>query len=133
MMYRFPTALLVSYWLEAFSCTFFFFVQPMKTSGYTVGNRPSGRLFKFWTFPKMSPQLCTHCPQILQYSLDFYQRVSSTNRSKWPKCLSNNVQAHFPSASPHKLAFSFHFLSKYIFPIIIFQIAKTQKKNFKTK
>jgi hypothetical protein len=51
-------ALLVSYWLKAFSCGFFLFGQQMKTSGDTVGNGPSS-----WAFLKMSPL----CPQGFQY------------------------------------------------------------------
>jgi hypothetical protein len=50
-------ALLVSYWLKAFSCGFFLFGQQMKTSGDTVGNGPYRSPFLFGLFSKCLPYI----------------------------------------------------------------------------
>jgi hypothetical protein len=115
--------ILVSYWLAAFSLGFFISMQPMKTSGDTVGGWAQLVSTFLWTFPEMPPLLHKHCRQALQYSLCFSQ-----NGLQYPLFTGQKVQTQpVGSFSPH-IFFPFLFSFRYNFNIISFKNRKRKRK-----
>jgi hypothetical protein len=93
-----PAALLVSYWLEAFSCKYFLFTHPVRNlkTPWEVDRQVSPSI---WPFPKMFPYTVKIAHKVFN-TLCTFSTGSPISTRCWPKGLKDsNLRAHFSIVS----------------------------------